>query len=457
MKKTASILHVLWLTVCLCLGYTNGFAETPPNPTLAPMLKTVLPAVVNIKAIIKITDFNTWQALKKQQRSSSNNDDDNNVPRIFTSVASGVIVDAKNGYILTNAHVIADAQTIIISLSDGRRFNAHVVGMDKPSDVALIQVKGKNLHDIPLGDSNTVKVGDFVAAIGNPFGLSQTVTSGIVSALGRSTLGIENYESFIQTDAPINPGNSGGALINLQGQLIGINTAIIAPERGSVGIGFAIPMNMAKSIMDQLIHYGNIKRGVLGIGAQDMTPDLAAAFNSNLTQGAAVTQVLPHSPAQMAGLAVGDIITAINNSPIKNASDVVNTVGFLRVDSRISLTLMRKNKPITVNVTLTDPKKRETLDASADPYFYGVTLKDFSITSPVHGNVVGVLVLDVQQDSTAWQSDLRSGDVITSVNQQPVNSIAELKAAALKADKMILLNVLRGSSAVFLVINKEES
>ncbi len=455
MKKTQTWVKGFLLTFCLCLGL-NVYAETPPTTTLAPMLKTVLPAVVNIKAMIKITDFNTWQALKKQQR-SSNDDENPNLPRVFTSVASGVIVDAKNGYILTNSHVIADAQTIVITLSDGRRFNAHVMGMDKPSDVALIQIKGKNLHDIPLGDSNTVKVGDFVAAIGNPFGLSQTVTSGIVSALGRSTLGIENYESFIQTDAPINPGNSGGALINLQGQLIGINTAIIAPERGSVGIGFAIPMNMAKSVMNQLIHFGNIKRGVLGIGAQDLTPDLATAFNSELTQGAAVTQVLPHSPAQMAGMNVGDIITNINNSPIKNASDVVNTVGFLRVDSRIQIALMRKNKPITVTVALTDPKKREMLDASADPYFYGVTLKDFSITSPVHGNVNGVLVLDVQQDSTAWQSDLRSGDVITSVNQQPINSIADLKAAALKADKMILLNVLRGGSAVFLVINKEES
>ncbi len=455
MKKTRIWLQGFLLTLGLCLGL-NAYAETLPTTTLAPMLKTVLPAVVNIKAMIKITDFNTWQALKKQQR-SSNDDDNPNLPRIFTSVASGVIVDAKNGYILTNSHVIADAQTIVITLADGRRFNAHVIGMDKPSDVALIQIKGKNLHDIPMGDSNTVKVGDFVAAIGNPFGLNQTVTSGIVSALGRSTLGIENYESFIQTDAPINPGNSGGALINLQGQLIGINTAIIAPERGSVGIGFAIPMNMAKSVMDQLIHFGNIKRGVLGIGAQDLTPDLATAFNSELTQGAAVTQVLPHSPAQMAGMNVGDIITAINNSPIKNASDVVNTVGFLRVDTRIQISLMRKNKPITVSVTLTDPKKREMLDASSDPYFYGVTLKDFSITSPIHGNVNGVLVLDVLQDSTAWQSDLRSGDVITSVNQQPINSIADLKAAALKTDKMILLNVLRGGSAVFLVINKEES
>jgi serine protease Do len=306
-----------------------------------------------------------------------------------------------------------------------------------------------------LGDSNLVKVGDFVAAIGNPFGLSQSVTSGIVSAVGRSTLGIENYENFIQTDAPINPGNSGGALINMAGQLVGLNTAIIAPDRGSVGIGFAIPVNMAKSIMDQLVHFGNVKRGLLGIGAQDVTPDLASAFHTTLTQGAAVTQVLPHSPAQLAGMQAGDIITNINGSPIKNASDVVNTVGFLRVDSRVTINVLRKNKPITVNVNLTDPKKREAISAAADPYFYGTSLKDFSITTPEHGNVLGVLVLGVQQDTNAWQSDLRTGDVITSVNQQPVTSINELLAVTKTADTMILLNVLRGTNAVFLVINKD--
>lgn len=430
-------------------------AETPPNPSIAPMLQTVLPSVVNIKAQIKITDLATWRELRKQKQNSDDSDD--TLPRIFNSVASGVIVDAKNGYILTNAHAISDAQTIVITLGDGRHFNAKVIGLDKPSDVALIQIKGKNLTAANMGDSNLVKVGDFVAAIGNPFGLSQSVTSGIVSAVGRSTLGIENYENFIQTDAPINPGNSGGALINMAGQLVGLNTAIIAPDRGSVGIGFAIPINMAKSIMDQLVHYGNVKRGLLGIGAQDLTPDLASAFNSTLTQGSAVTQVLAHSPAELAGIQVGDIITNINGSPIKNASDVVNTVGFLRVDSHVNINIMRMNKPITVSVNLTDPKKREAISAAANPYFYGVSLKNFSITTPEHGNVLGVLVLAVQQDTSAWQADLRVGDVITSANQHPITSINELLAAAKSADKMILLNVLRGTNAVFLVINKDNS
>ena len=223
----------------------------------------------------------------------------------------------KNGYILTNAHVIADAQTIVVTLGDGRHYTAKTIGADKPSDVALIQITAKNLTAVPVGDSNKVKAGDFVAAIGNPFGLNQTVTSGIVSALGRTTLGIESYENFIQTDAPINPGNSGGALIDMQGELIGLNTAILAPNQGSIGIGFAIPANMAKSVMNQLIQYGDVKRGILGIGAQDITPELASAFNLNVTKGAAVTLVLSDSPAQQAGVQVGDIVTAVNGSEVK--------------------------------------------------------------------------------------------------------------------------------------------
>jgi serine protease Do len=446
------IKHYLLALLALFCFNTTLQAETPPNASIAPMLQTVLPTVVNIKAQIKITDLATWRELQKQQRSTSNDD---TLPRIFVSVASGVIVDAAKGYILTNAHVINDAQTIIVTLGDGRHFNAKVVGADRPSDVALIQIKAKNLKNVVLGDSNTVKVGDFVAAIGNPFGLSQSVTSGIVSALGRSTLGIENYENFIQTDAPINPGNSGGALINMQGQLIGINTAIIAPSQGSVGIGFAIPINMAKSVMDQLINFGNVKRGLLGIGAQDLTPDLANAFHSSLTQGAAITQILPNSPAQISGLQVGDIIAKINNSSIKNASDVVNTVGFLRVDSHVNIEVYRNNKSIQISVNLTDPKKREAISAEKDPFFYGVTLKDFSITTPDHGNVLGVLVVDVKQDTSAWQADLRPGDVITSLNQQPINSIADLFREAKKADSLVLLNVYRGNNAVFLVLNKD--
>ncbi len=432
---------------------TVSFSANPMENSLAPMLQKVLPAVVNIKAKIKITDINTLRELQKQRgRGQSDNEQ---LSGTYVSVASGVIVDAKKGYILTNAHVIVDAQTVEITLSDGHHYTAKVIGMDKPSDIALLQIKAKNLTAILIGNSNKVKVGDFVAAIGNPFGLNQSVTSGIVSALGRTQLGIENYENFIQTDTPINPGNSGGALIDLQGQLVGINTAILAPDRGSIGIGFAIPANMAKSVMLQLIEYGNVKRGVLGIGAQDITPDLASAFNTNATKGSAVTLVLPGSPAQQGGMQVGDIITSINGNEIKNASDVVNTIGFLRVDSKANITVLRNNKSISINVTLTDPKIRKQIIEKMDPFLYGVGLKNFSLLSPVHGNVQGVIVVSVEEDSNAWRSDLRTADIITSVNQQKVKNVDDLKAATAKAGKVVLLNVLRGTNAIFLVINTE--
>lgn len=452
MKKIIPAL-LLFLTMSLS---SAGFSAVPLDSSIAPMLQNVLPAVVNIKAQIKVNDLNTLREILKQRRGTQNNEEGNvTLPNVYTSVASGVIVDAKNGYILTNAHVISEAQTVTVTLGDGRHYTAKIIGLDKPSDVALLQITAKNLTATQIGDSNKVKVGDFVAAIGNPFGLSQTVTSGIVSALGRTTLGIENYENFIQTDAPINPGNSGGALINMQGQLIGINTAILAPSMGSIGIGFAIPANMAKSVMQQLIEYGNVKRGVLGIGAQDVTPELASAFNLSITKGAAVTQVLPNSPAQQAGVLVGDIITSVNNVEIKNASDVVNTIGFLRVDSKTNINILRNNKQITVSVTLTDAKKRKESIEQSDPFFYGVGLKDFTALSPIHGNVQGVLVVSVEEDSNAWHSDLRPGDVITSINQQKIATIAELHERIAKADKTLLLNVLRGAGAIFLVVNKE--
>lgn len=455
MKKTihTSLKHIV-LIFSLAFS-TAGFSSTPIDSSLAPMLQTVLPSIVNIKANIKVTDINTLREIQKQRSKNGKDSDDEQEPGIFASVGSGVIVDAKNGYVLTNAHVVTDAQTVTITLSDGHHYTAKTIGMDKASDIALLQIKSKNLTAIQMGNSNDMKVGDFVAAIGNPFGLSQTVTSGIVSALGRTTLGIESYENFIQTDASINPGNSGGALINMKGQLVGINTAILAPDRGSIGIGFAIPANMAKSVMLQLLEFGNVKRGVLGIGAQDITPELSSAFNIGGAKGAAITQVLPHSPAQQAGMQVGDIIRSINGNEVKTASDVVNTIGFLRVDSKATITVLRNNKPITVSVTLSDSKKRAKLTEQMNPFLYGVGLRDYSILSPVHGHVQAVQVIAVERDSNSWHSDLRPGDIITSVNQQKVNNIGELKAQTEKAGKELLLNVLRGSNAIFLVITKE--
>lgn len=463
LRTSLSLLFILFT-----LSYSMASLAAAPlmENSLAPMLQKVLPAVVNIRAQIKVTDFNTLREIEKQQgrrggsgnegeSSSSDQSTDQSLPTTFVSVGSGVIVDANKGYILTNAHVINDATSVTVTLGDGRHFTAKIVGADKPSDIALLEIKAKNLTAIPIGDSNKLKVGDFVAAIGNPFGLSQTVSSGIVSALGRTSLGLESYENFIQTDAPINPGNSGGGLIDMQGQLVGINTAILAPNQGSIGIGFAVPANMAKSVMDQFIQYGNIRRSILGIGAQDLTPELADAFNVNIDKGAAITQILPSSPAQQAGLQVGDIVTAVNGSSVKNANEIVNTIGFLRVDSKVTIEVLRNNKPLTISVVLSDPKKRKESIQQMNPFLYGVGLKDFSILSPLYGSVQGILVVTVEEDSSAWNSDLRPGDVITSVNQQKVRTIEELKAITAKGAKTLLLNVIRGSQAIFLVLNKE--
>jgi serine protease Do len=430
-----------------CIFSTSSIAAPPLSTSLAPMLQKVLPSVVNIRAQIKITDISTLSRLEKSQRGA--------VPDKFLSVGSGVIVNADKGYILTNAHVVDDAERIVVTLSDGRHYTAKAIGSDKPSDIALIQIQAKNLTPIVIGNSNDIKVGDAIATIGNPFGLSQSVTSGIISALGRSTLGIENYENFIQIDAAINPGNSGGALVDTQGRLIGINTAILAPDRGSIGIGFAIPSNMAQSVMQQLIEYGNVRRGALGIGAQDITPELATAFGVSVPKGAVVTQVMPNSPAEKAGLQVGDVITSVNGDNIKTANDVVNAVGFVRVDSKANISILRKNKATSVSAVLMDPKKRMQASEEMDPFFFGVSLKDFTLLSPIHGDIKGVLVVSVQDDTNAWRSDLRPGDVITSVGQQKITSIAELKKIAAQTNDNLLLNILRGPGAVFLIVNKE--
>lgn len=444
MKKIVNLCAMLLIG----LFSIKSFATMPMAYSLAPVIEKVSPAVVNIKAQIRAIDYDSLSQLQKRSQGAA-------IPEMILSVASGVIVDAQKGYILTNAHVVDDAQSVTITLSDGRHFTAKIIGMDKPSDIAVIQIQAKNLTAIDISDSNQLKVGDLVVAIGNPFGLNSTVSSGIVSALGRTALGIETLENFIQTDAPINPGNSGGALINSQGQLVGINTAILAPTRGSIGIGFAIPSNMAKSVMQQLIQYGNVKRGALGVGAQDISPELATGLNLGSVKGAVVTIVMPNSPAEMAGLQVGDIITSVDNIDIKNANDVVNSIAFMRVNSKAAIHVLRDNKSLTFNIVITDPKKRQETNQKMDPLLYGVGLKNFNVLAPDHGNVNGVLVISVEENSNAWQADLRPGDVIISANKQPVTNISELKKISHDASSLVL-NVLRGAGAVFLVINKQE-
>jgi serine protease Do/serine protease DegQ len=325
--------------------------ETEEVQSLAPVLKGVLPGVVNIavRGTVPVKD----NPLYRDPFLRRFFDLPERPPeREFQSAGSGVIVDAERGYVLTNNHVIAQADEITVGLKDGRRLQAKLRGADPEADIALLEIPAEGLVAVPMGDSGALEVGDFVVAVGNPFGLGQTVTSGIVSALGRSGLGIEGYEDFIQTDAAINPGNSGGALIDLRGRLIGINTAIVGPSGGNVGIGFAIPANMARKITEQLATYGSVKRGQLGVMIQDLTPDLAEAFNLDVSGGAVIANVLPSSSADRAGLERGDVIVAVDGATIRNAAQLRNKIGLLRLGETVELEVVRKGKTTTVTAKI---------------------------------------------------------------------------------------------------------
>jgi serine protease DegQ len=322
------------------------------RPTLAPMLETVLPAVVNISTTSTVEEQDNTPL---GGRSSKPYFKFPNMPpreRQQQSLGSGVIVNAEKGLILTSHHVIADADQVTVTLQDGRDFEAVTVGVDAETDVAVIKIGATNLKALPFGDSQSLRVGDFVVAIGSPFGLSQTVTSGIVSAVGRSGLGIEGYEDFIQTDASINPGNSGGALVDLNGELVGISTAIVGPAGGNVGIGFAIPSRLAQSVMQQIVQYGEVQRGKLGVGVHDLTPDLAHALGLERGGGALISLVQPDSPAAKAGLRAGDVVTAIDGAPVANAGSLRNTVGLLQVGSEIKLDILRNGEKRTVTARI---------------------------------------------------------------------------------------------------------
>jgi Do/DeqQ family serine protease len=319
------------------------------TPSVAPLVKRVTPAVVNIAvhAQVQINNPLFNDPLFRQFF---------RVPPSFTqetqTVGSGVIVDAANGYVLTNNHVVQNADTIQVTLRDKRSFRAKLIGRDPSTDVAVLKIPADDLTALTMGDSDQVEVGDFVLAIGNPFGLGQTVTSGIVSALGRSGLRIEGYEDFIQTDASINPGNSGGALIDLEGRLIGINTAIVAPSGGNVGVGFAIPINMARSIMDQIIKFGHVEHGYIGVAVQDLTPDIAAALHTNRTDGALIANIASGSPADQAGLQPGDIIIAVDNTPITNRAQFLNMIGMAHLHHDLAITYERSGTQNTVAVAV---------------------------------------------------------------------------------------------------------
>ena len=447
---------LLFLTFLLITGQSSAALPVSIDgealPSLAPMLEKVTPAVVNISTRGKILVKNRLLEDPFFKR-FFNVPDLHNVKETM-SLGSGVIVDAANGYILTNNHVIENAIEITVTLRDGREVTAEVLGRDPDTDIAVIKINEEHLKSIAFADSSLLRVGDFVVAIGNPFGLGQTVTSGIVSALGRSGLGIESFEDFIQTDASINVGNSGGALVNLRGELIGINTAILGSgegNQGNIGIGFAIPINMARDIMLQLIEYGEVKRGRLGVNAQDSTPELAKAFNIDTTQGAIVTSIESGSPAQQGGLKVGDVIIRADGRRVRSSIDMHNLIGLMRIGQSIELEVIRGGRTILLK-TIIKQMEIVTVDGSEFSYrLAGASIGEIKETDIREGKLEYLQVMEVEVGSQAWNSGLREDDIIFSINKQKVSTFEEAFAAA-KRSRNLLMNIQRGDQALYILL-----
>ena len=418
-------------------------------PSLAPMLDQTTPAVVNIATTTRVRQRNPL--LEDPFFRRFFNIPDRPMPeRRATSAGSGVIVDAENGYVLTNAHVVDGADEVEITLKDGRSFAAEVIGVDREVDVAVVKVEAEDLSEIRIADSTEVRVGDFVVAIGNPFGLGQTVTTGIVSALNRIGLG-EGYENFIQTDASINPGNSGGALVNLRGELVGINTAIIAPAGGNVGIGFAIPTDMATNVMQQLIEHGEVRRGLLGVTVQDLTTELAEAFGIDQQKGVVVTQVMDDSSASDAGIKAGDVVVAVDGRPVNRSADLRNRVGLSPVGDRIDLSIIRDGETINITAVIRESSQVSADGSDVSRYLDGAELRSLGKGEMPHVDA-GVLVENVEHGSPAWRAGLRPGDVIVNANRQDVTDMEQLNAAIPDKDAAILLRVNREGGMFFVVI-----
>ncbi len=452
MKKLSFIVSTVLLSSTLALSSLPAQANLPVSvdgqqlPSLAPMLENVTPAVVliSVRGTHEVQQRNVPDAFKfffgnPRQGNPSRE-------RPFQGLGSGVIINADKGYIVTNNHVIKEADEIQITLKDGRQIEATKIGADENSDIALLQVKAEDLKEVKISDSDSLRVGDFAVAIGSPFGLGQTVTSGIVSALGRSGLNDANFEDFIQTDAAINSGNSGGALINLRGELIGINTAIIGPNGGNVGIGFAIPSNMVKSLVDQIIEFGEVRRGVLGVSGRSVTGEFAKAMELDSSQGAFVEQVSADSAAQVAGIEAGDVITQVNGKKVKTFSELRGKIGSIGAGNEVDLTVVKASgKEITYEVTL-----KKASSPNVEPASIHRMLKGAELSNNQQG--VGVTVISIEDESPASMIGLRSGDIISGVNRKRVNNIAELRDYLKDNSGISLLNIVRGSSNLYIRI-----
>ncbi|MCI0518527.1 MAG: DegQ family serine endoprotease [Woeseiaceae bacterium] len=438
------------LTVILLLPAGIGWTALPdsvdgqPLPSLAPLVRRVAPAVVNIRVSQTLNQrspygdemFRRFFGLPDMPGGSQE----------IASAGSGVIVDGENGYILTNHHVVENANEIQISLLNGQTLDAEIVGSDAATDIALIKVDPKGLVDLPIGDSDEVEVGDFVIAIGNPFGLGHTVTSGIVSALGRTGINRNGYEDFIQTDASINPGNSGGALVNMKGELIGINSAIISRTGGNVGIGFAVPSEIARSIMRQILDYGEVRRGLLGVSIQTIDKESAEALSAEVESGALVSAIEPGSAAEKAGLHVDDIITKVNDKKINDSRELANAIGLKGSGEEVEIEFVRGGKSRSVTAVLGQQTVSQIAGADIHP---GLTGAQFAATSTASSG--GIDVTEVEPGSPAAQRGLRAGDVITAVNRQPVQNLQQLRAIA-DANQILFLLVRRGDRVLMLQI-----
>ncbi|CAM3827495.1 serine endoprotease DegP [Rahnella bruchi] len=481
MKKSSLFLSALALSIGMAMApvssalaaeTASSSASTTQLPSLAPMLEKVMPSVVSVNVEGSAPVKTPRMGQQFQQFFGQNSPlcqdgspfqgspvcqgggqgpDGQPAPEQkedFRALGSGVIIDADKGYVVTNNHVVDNATKISVQLNDGRKFDAKVIGKDPRSDIAVIQLQNaKNLTAIKMADSEQLRVGDYTVAIGNPYGLGETVTSGIVSALGRSGLNIENYENFIQTDAAINRGNSGGALVNLNGELIGLNTAILAPDGGNIGIGFAIPSNMVKNLSKQMIEFGQVKRGELGIMGTELNSELAKAMKVDAQRGAFISQVMPKSAAEKAGIKAGDVILSMNGKPISSFASFRADIGTMPIGTKVTLGLLREGKPVNVDVTI--EQSTQTPKVESGNIYTGI--EGAELSNGAAGDQKGVKVDEVKAGSTAARIGLKKGDVILGVNQQKVANLGELRKILDTKPNVLALDIQRGDTSIYLL------